>query len=77
MPSFPCDAPSLLFAPLSQLLPWFFLGQTFLLEGQPPTLDLLGIAVGHVYFYAEAEGRLKAPGWLKGMYEEGGGGGGG
>ena len=53
------------------------MGQTFLLEGQPPTLDLLGIAVGHVYFYAEAEGRLKAPGWLKGMYEEGGGGGGG
>ena len=41
----------------AELLPWFFLGQTFLLEGQPPTLDLLGIAVGHVYHYAEAEGR--------------------
>ena len=58
----------------AELLPWFFLGQTFLLEGQPPTLDLLGIAVGHVYHYAEAEGRIKPPERLSRWYKDGGGG---
>lgn len=40
-----------LFNTRAEMLPWFFLAQTFLLEGEFPILDLLGIFFGHVYHY--------------------------
>ena len=40
-----------LFNTRAEMLPWFFLAQTFLLEGELPILDLLGIFFGHVYHY--------------------------
>ena len=56
----------------AELLPWYFLLQTFLLEGELPVLDLLGIAFGHAYCYACKEtGRVRAPQALKDWYREG------
>jgi len=40
-----------LFNTRAEMLPWFFLAQTFLLEGELPILDLLGIFFGHVYYH--------------------------
>jgi hypothetical protein len=45
----------------AELLPWFFLAQTFLLEGEPPVLDFLGIVFGHIYHYCKTIGLLRAP----------------
>ncbi|CAB9499782.1 Derlin-3 [Seminavis robusta] len=59
-----------LFNAKAELLPWFFLAQTFLLEGEPPILDFLGIVFGHVYYHLNSVGTLKAPpallAWYKG-----------
>jgi hypothetical protein len=52
----------------AELLPWFMVGQTALLEGAMPTLDLLGIAFGFVYYYLKTVGALKAPKWLVTWY---------
>lgn len=54
----------------AELLPWFLLAQTFLLEGEPPTLDFLGIVFGHVYYHFRKIGMLGAPGWLIRWYDE-------
>lgn len=54
----------------SELLPWFMIAQTALLEGEPPVLDLLGIAFGHVYYHCYNVGMLRAPDWLKTWYDE-------
>jgi len=54
----------------SDFLPWFMIGQTALLEGEPPVLDLLGIAFGHVYYHCYNVGMLRAPDWLKTWYNE-------
>jgi len=57
----------------AEYLPWFFLGQTFLLEGQLPTLDLLGIVFGHIYYHWSKEGVIQTPGWMRRIWEERGG----
>lgn len=54
----------------AELLPWFLLAQTFLLEGEPPTLDFLGIVFGHVYYHFKRVGMLSAPDWLITWYKE-------
>mmetsp|Transcript_19194 Transcript_19194/g.53477 ORF Transcript_19194/g.53477 Transcript_19194/m.53477 type:complete len:344 (+) Transcript_19194:537-1568(+) len=54
----------------AELLPWFLLAQTFLLEGEPPTLDFLGIVFGHVYYHFRKVGMLRAPDWLIKWYDE-------
>ena len=45
----------------AELLPWFFAAQTYLLEGEIPTHDLLGIAIGHLYTVCRQRGILDAP----------------
>mmetsp|Transcript_17636 Transcript_17636/g.26730 ORF Transcript_17636/g.26730 Transcript_17636/m.26730 type:complete len:324 (+) Transcript_17636:111-1082(+) len=59
-----------LFNTRAELLPWFFLAQTFLLEGELPFLDFLGIAFGHIYHHCKTVGLLQAPDalveWYKG-----------
>jgi len=50
-----------LFNTRAELLPWFFLAQTFLLEGEVPILDFLGIVFGHIYHYYKTTNTLKTP----------------
>ena len=38
----------------AEMLPWFFLAQTFILESEFPIFDLLGIVFGHVYHYCQS-----------------------
>jgi hypothetical protein len=57
-----------LFNTKAELLPWFFLAQTFLLEGELPVLDFLGIVFGHIYHHCKTIGLLKAPDSLVGWY---------
>lgn len=59
-----------LFNTRAELLPWFFLAQTFLLEGEPPMLDFLGIVFGHIYHHCKTAGILRAPESLTKWYEE-------
>lgn len=55
----------------AEMLPWFFLAQTFLLEGEFPTLDLLGIVFGHVYHYLQSVGGIgRCPKFVKNWYEK-------
>ena len=58
-----------LFNTRAELLPWFFLAQTFLLEGEPPVLDFLGICFGHLYHYCKTVGILRAPPALVAWYQ--------
>jgi Derlin-2/3 len=58
-----------LFNTKAELLPWFFLAQTFLLEGEPPVLDFLGIVFGHIYHHCKTIGMLRAPESLRNWYE--------
>jgi hypothetical protein len=44
--------------------------QTFLLEGEPPILDFLGIVFGHIYYYCNSVGLLRAPESLVLWYKE-------
>lgn len=60
-----------LFNARAELLPWFFLAQTFLLEGELPVLDFLGIAFGHVYHHCKTIGLLRAPPALVEWYTHG------
>jgi len=60
-----------LFQTRAETLPWFFLAQTFLLEGEVPILDLLGIVFGHVYHYGRSVGIGKAPKFVRYWYEKG------
>ena len=56
----------------AEMLPWFFLAQTFLLEGEFPILDLLGIAFGHVYHYLRGVGGIgRCPQFVREWYENG------
>jgi len=57
-----------LFNTRAELLPWFFLAQTALFEGQLPTLDLLGIAFGHIYHHLKTVGVLKTPRFIVHWY---------
>ena len=47
-----------LFCLKAELLPWFFCAQTYLLEGEIPFADLLGIVVGHLYHYIFLEKKM-------------------
>jgi Derlin-2/3 len=58
-----------LFNTRAEMLPWFFLGQTFLLEGEVPILDFLGIVFGHIYHHCKTVGILRAPQQLTKWYE--------
>ena len=44
--------------------------QTFLLEGEVPVLDFLGIVFGHVYYHFKKVGILRAPEGLVKWYQE-------
>ena len=48
-----------LFCLKAELLPWFFCAQTYLLEGEIPYADILGIVVGHLYHYIFLEKKMK------------------
>jgi len=50
-----------LFNTRAEMLPWFFLAQTFLLEGELPVLDFLGIVFGHIYHHYAATNVLRTP----------------
>jgi Derlin-2/3 len=58
-----------LFNTRAEMLPWFFLAQTFLLEGELPILDFLGIVFGHIYHHCKTVGILRAPDGWKEWYE--------
>ena len=53
----------------AELLPWFFMAQTLILEGEMPFADLLGIVVGHLYYYLTQQKILKVPAAIKGIFE--------
>eukprot|EP00525_Craspedostauros_australis_P008110 CAMPEP_0198116654 /NCGR_PEP_ID=MMETSP1442-20131203/13825_1 /TAXON_ID= /ORGANISM="Craspedostauros australis, Strain CCMP3328" /LENGTH=351 /DNA_ID=CAMNT_0043774529 /DNA_START=32 /DNA_END=1087 /DNA_ORIENTATION=+ len=52
----------------AELLPWIFLAQTFLLEGEIPILDMIGIAFGHIYHHFQTTGLLTSPRFLATWY---------
>jgi len=58
-----------LFNTRAELLPWLFLAQTFLLEGELPILDFFGIVFGHIYHHFYTVGILRAPESLKQWYK--------
>lgn len=58
-----------LFTTRAEMLPWFFLAQTFLLEGEPPVLDFLGIVFGHIYHHCKTSAILSAPEELQNWYQ--------
>lgn len=59
-----------LFNTRAELLPWFFVAQTALLEGEFPILDILGIVFGHIYHHFKTTNILVTPKaliqWYKG-----------
>lgn len=57
-----------LFTLKSELMPWFFVIQTFLLEQEIPFADLLGIVVGHLYSYLKQKKILQAPQGMKAFF---------
>jgi hypothetical protein len=50
--------------PFSQYFSGAAFTQTFLLEGEFPLMDLVGIAAGHVYYVLYSTKRLWVPGFL-------------
>lgn len=61
-----------LFNTRAEMLPWFFLLQTFLLEGELPILDLLGIVFGHIYHHYKTTNVLKTPQFIINWYNSDG-----
>lgn len=57
-----------LFNTRAELLPWFFLAQTFLLEGEVPVLDFLGIVFGHIYHHYKTTNVLRTPNFVINWY---------
>lgn len=57
-----------LFLLRAEVLPWFFCAQTFILEGEVPFADLLGIVVGHLYHYLKKRNLLTAPSVVKSFF---------
>jgi len=54
----------------AEILPWFFCAQTYLLEGEIPFADLLGIVVGHLYHYVFLEKKINfVPAPVKAFFE--------
>jgi len=58
-----------LFNTRAENLPWFFLAQTFLLEGEFPILDLLGILFGHIYHHCKTTNVLRTPQFIVDWYK--------
>lgn len=58
-----------LFNARAEMLPWFFLAQTALLEGELPILDLLGIVFGHIYHHCKVSKILVTPAFLVEWYK--------
>lgn len=54
----------------AEMLPFLFLAQTFLLEGQMPFLDMMGIGFGAVYMMGKKAGWLEAPATVKRWYKK-------
>ena len=52
----------------AEILPWFFCLQTFILEGELPFADILGIVVGHLYHYLSKRKLLTAPAVIKDFF---------
>lgn len=59
-----------LFLLKAELLPWFFCVQTYLLEQQIPWADLIGILVGHGYWYLRQKRLLVAPESWKAFFRQ-------
>lgn len=53
----------------SEMLPWVFCAQTFLLEQELPVADLIGIAVGHLFYYLKNKNMLEAPDFLRAWFQ--------
>ena len=54
----------------AEILPWFFCAQTYLLEGEIPFADFLGIVVGHLYHYIFLEKKIHIiPKFIKDYFE--------
>lgn len=53
----------------SEMIPWFFCAQTFLLEREVPVADLIGIVVGHLYYYLKEKKKLEAPEALRQWFD--------
>jgi hypothetical protein len=51
------------------MLPWFFSAQTLLLEREIPWADLIGIFVGHCFYYLKQKDALKAPEFLRNLFQ--------
>lgn len=58
-----------LFTLKSEMLPWFFCAQSLLLEREIPFADLIGILVGHVYYYLKQKNVLKTPAVLRTWFQ--------
>lgn len=58
-----------LFTLKAELLPWFFSAQTMLLEQEIPWADIVGIFVGHLYYYMKQKGALTAPDVVRGWFQ--------
>lgn len=54
-----------LFVIQAELIPWLFCLQSLIIDGEFPTADVIGIAVGHLYHYYLARGDLTPPRILK------------
>mmetsp|Transcript_673 Transcript_673/g.1156 ORF Transcript_673/g.1156 Transcript_673/m.1156 type:complete len:331 (+) Transcript_673:1633-2625(+) len=52
----------------AEMIPWFFCVQTYLLEREIPFADLIGIVVGHIYHYLKEKKRLRAPEFLRKLF---------
>jgi Derlin-2/3 len=59
-----------LFNARAETLPWFFLAQTAILEGELPLLDVLGIVFGHIYHHAKVSKMLVTPRALINWYND-------
>lgn len=58
-----------LFTLKSEMLPWFFCAQTLLLEREVPWADLIGIFVGHLYYYLKQKDVLDAPDIVRSWFQ--------
>lgn len=53
----------------AEILPWFFCLQTFILEGEVPFADMLGIVVGHLYHYLSKQKILVTPKAIQSLFD--------
>jgi len=51
------------------LMPWFFALQPMIMEGMIPYPDILGILIGHAYYYLKTKKLLVAPAFIKSIFQ--------